>query len=182
MDQWIGLPISIRVSIIKWMSCLGLILSAICFPFLPHKTTGVNSNLQLPNASRTKNGCVWKCLLYRGGRRMAAWPLESNIVNPWMLKDVFFVDMSEKQLSAVSCALAPLSNLVLTWRSAETHCHLSCKWHTPLQYSITKHFWLMEDLSLLLSGSVHYLKDIYNYSGLLSFTDRKDGYNVPGSS
>ena len=54
--------------------------------------------------------------------------LESNIVQPWTLQDILFSNVSKKQCQL---RLGPIiSHLVLVWRLAETHCHLSCKWHT----------------------------------------------------
>ncbi len=86
----------------------------------------------------------------------------------------------------MSAAFGPIiSHLVLTWRSSETHCHLSCKRHTLSP--------VFNNKALLIGGrpisapqweqrGVHYLKDIYNNFGLLSFTDVKDAFDLPGSS
>lgn len=60
MDQWIGLPISIRacVSIIKMNILPRINLVSAMDLLTPHLTTGANSNLQLPNSSGTESGHV----------------------------------------------------------------------------------------------------------------------------
>jgi len=74
---------------------------------------------------------------------------------------------------------------MLVWRLVEKHCHLSCKWHTFSP--------IFNNKALLIGGrpicapqweqrSVHFLKDIYNDFGLLSFADIKDAFDLPGST
>lgn len=109
--------------------------------------------------------------------------LESNIVQPWTLQDVLFSNISRKQ-----CQLrfGPIiSHLVAVWRLVEIHCQLSCKWHTFSP--------IFNNNAILIGGrpisapqwerrGARHLKDIYNDSGLLSFTDIRDAFDLPGST
>ena len=72
-----------------------------------------------------------------------------------------------------------------TWRMVEKHCHISNIWHTLSP--------IFNNKALLIGGrpisappweqgGVHYLKDIFNNYGLLSFSDIKNAFNLPGSS
>ena len=109
--------------------------------------------------------------------------LESSMIEPWTLHDVLFVNISNKQ-----CQLrfGPIiSHLMRTWRMVEKHCHISNIWHTLSP--------IFNNKALLIGGrpisappweqgGVHYLKDIFNNYGLLSFSDIKNAFNLPGSS
>ena len=100
--------------------------------------------------------------------------LESSMIEPWSLHDVLFVNISNKQ-----CQLrfGPIiSHLMRTWRMVEKHCHISNIWHTLSP--------IFNNKALLIGGrpisappweqgGVHYLKDIFNNYGLLSFSDIK---------
>lgn len=215
MDRWNSLPISIRarVSIIKMnvLPRINFISSMVPLPppseywtKLRSATTKFIWNRKRPRLKlstlqrRREDGGMavpnfelysWSFVL----RPLLAWfdphssvswrVLELNIVDPWTLKDILFINMSKKQ-----CQLrfGPIiSHLVKVWRLAETHCHISCKWHTFSP--------IFNNKALLIGGrpisapqwerkGVHYLGDIYNDQGLLSFSDIKDAFNLPGSS
>lgn len=78
-----------------------------------------------------------------------------------------------------------ISHLIRTWRLVESHCRLSCTWHTLPPF--------FNNRALFIGGrpisapqweqrEVHYLKDIFNDLGLLAFSDMKDAFNLPNSS
>lgn len=215
MDRWIGLPMSIRarVSIVKmnvlprinfvtsmvplppppeYWSKLRLAISKFIWnrkrPRLKMSTSQrrrEDGGLSVPNFELYSWSFVLRPLLsWFDSDSAVSWRmLENNMVAPWTLKDVLFVNMSMKQ-----CQLrfGPIiAHLMLVWRLAEKHCHISCRWHTVSP--------IFNNKALLIGGrpisapqweqgGVHYLKDIYNNSGLLSFSNIRDAFNLPGSS
>ena len=55
--------------------------------------------------------------------------LESSIVEPWSLHDVFFVHIiNDKQCQLYFCLI--ISHLIRTWRTVKAHCKITCNWHT----------------------------------------------------
>ena len=109
--------------------------------------------------------------------------LESAKTEPWSLHDALFSNISNKQ-----CQLrfGPIiAYLIKIWRLAEKFSSIDCKWHT---YSP-----VFNNKSLLIGGrpakapqweqqGIHYLKDICNDAGLLSFSNLQDSFNLPRSS
>lgn len=215
MDRWIDLTMSIqaRVSIVKMniLPRINFVSSMVPLPHPPDSWSKLQSTtskfiwkrkrprlklsilqgrredggLAVPNFEHYSWSFVLRPLLsWFDSHSSVSWlMLESNIVQPWTLQDVLFSNVSKKQCQL---RLGPIiSHLVLVWRLVETHCHLSCKWHTFSP--------IFNNKALLIGGrpicapqweqrGVHYLKDIYNDFGLLSFADIKDAFDLPGST
>lgn len=109
--------------------------------------------------------------------------IEEHIVRPWNLEDILFSNVSDKQ-----CRLrfGPIvSHLIKTWRLVESRCKVSCKWH--------KQSPIFNNKGLTIGGrpippshwsrsAIRHLEDIYNDSGLCSFQDIANSFNLPASS
>ncbi len=144
-----------------------------------------NGGLALPNFKFYSWSFVLRLLLFWfDSHTPVSWcALECNLVDPWTLRDVLFVNISKKQCQL---RLGPIIlHLIQTWSLAKAQCHISCKWHTFSP--------LFNNKALLIGGrpiwarqwehrGVHYFRDIFNDCGLLSFSDIKDAFNLLGSS
>src|SRR4029434_6740651 len=77
-----------------------------------------------------------------------------------------------------------ISHLMRMWRMVEKHCHISYIWHSLSPIFNNKVLLICGRPRLAPpweQGGVHYLKDIFNNYGLLSFSDIKNAFNLPGS-
>ncbi len=104
-----------------------------------------------------------------------------SVPNPKL--EVLFANISIKHCQLHFSVI--ISQLIQTWHAAEIQCKISCKWHTLTP--------IFNNMGLLIAGrpiscsawsscNVHTLGDIYNDSGLNSFQDIRDTYNLPASS
>ena len=128
--------------------------------------------------------CLRPLINWFNPKEVVSWHvLEEQLVSPWRLQDVIFTNISIKQ-----CQLrfGPLiSHVIQIWRYSQKSCGILCPWHleSPIfnnnqiltgQRPVTFSQWEKK--------GIHTLGDVYNDTGLRSFQDLKDYYDLPGSS
>lgn len=110
-------------------------------------------------------------------------PLEEVLVSPHRLQDIVYTNISIKQ-----CRLrfGPLiTHVIQTWRDTQKSCATQSRWHS--------HTPLFNNNQLLIgrqpirfpqweNKGIHTLGDIYDNSGLRSFQDLSNWYDLPGTS
>lgn len=113
---------------------------------------------------------------------VASWKsIEQNILLPHRLQDFIYSNIPSNNCTQYGVII---TEIIRTWNHLNSHCKTKSQWfsHTPIFYN---HCLKIRNLPISFpqwSGKLYALGDVCNTSGLLTFQELQQKYNLPGTS